>query len=107
MSSTTTDPVIEDLGYGIDFNCGVKMVLFPESEERKTPALFVSVLGDDGVWLDWPITVRSKGFSEFWKDAVAKIVGEDKAIKAEIDELISIFQDFEDALSEKRKGGEE
>lgn len=107
MSSTTTEPVIDDLGYGVDFKCGVKMVLFPESEERKTPALFVSVLGNDGVWVDWPIAVRSKGFSEFWKEAVAKIVGEEAAVKVEIDYLTSLFEELGDVLSEKIKGGEE
>ena len=78
MAYTDTKPA-DNLGYGVDFRCGVKMVLFQKSEARATPALFVSVLGDDGVWQDWPIAVRSKGFSEFWKKAVAKLVGKTRS----------------------------
>jgi len=74
MNYTDTKPV-EALGYGVDFKCGVRMILFPKSQVRATPALVISVLDDDGIWQDWPIAVRSKGFSEFWKKAIAKLVG--------------------------------
>jgi len=74
MSYTDTKPT-EALGYGIDFKCGVRMVLFPKSEARATPTLFISILDDNDIWQDWPIAVRSKGFSEFWEKAVAKLIG--------------------------------
>lgn len=74
MSYTDTKPA-EALGYGVDFKCGVQMTLFPKSQVRTTPALFISVRDDDGIWQDWPIAVRSKGFSEFWEKAVAKLIG--------------------------------
>lgn len=51
------------------------MVLFPKSEARATPTLFISILDDNDIWQDWPIAVRSKGFSEFWEKAVAKLIG--------------------------------
>ena len=74
MSYTDTKPV-EALGYGVDFKCGVRMILFPKSQVRATPALVISVLDDDGIWQEWPIAVRSKGFSEFWKKVVEKLLG--------------------------------
>ena len=75
MPSCTDTKPVEALGYGVDFKCGVRMILFPKSQVRATPALVISVLDDDGIWQDWPIAVRSKGFSEFWKKAVEKLLG--------------------------------